>query len=105
MKPKIRYLAPGKLVALKGDDARRQGAHYWLHTRDAWHDKVGVVLKYPASYGMWGMVKVMCLGQERVLFIDCVKPLTSLSTGELLARGPPDIDDMRGTEEVDDAAG
>ena len=104
MKPKIRHLAPGRLVALKGHDVRSHDARHWIHTRHLWHDKVGVILKYPAANGVWGLVRVMCCGRARDLFIDCVQPLTSLSTGELLARGPPDIDDVCGTEHIDDTA-
>ena len=105
LQPRIRYLAPGRLVTLKGNDVRSNNARYWIHTSHAWHDKVGVVLKYPASDGVWGIVRVMCLGQARDLFIDCVQPLTSLCTGELRTRGPPDVEDVCGAKHIDDATG
>ena len=101
----LRHLAPGRLIALKGNDVRSHRARNWIHTSHVWHDKVGVVLKYPAAEGVWGIVRVMCLGQARDLFIDCVQPLASLGTGQLTSRGPPDVDDVCGTEHVDDPAG
>ena len=89
VRPMLRHLTPGNLVRIKGDDTRKYGSRHWIHVRHPMHDRLGIVIKYPASTGVWGLSRVMCLGQVVDLFHDCVRPLDDSRSNEL-PRGPPE---------------
>ena len=90
VRPMLKHLTPGNLVRICGSDTRPRRTPNWIHVTHPMHDQLGLVIQYPVAPDIWGVSRVMCLGQIVDLFHDCVRPLDD-SRSSQSSRGPPNV--------------